>query len=156
MGRGAAWTEQDDAILLQHFGKVGRAEMRRLLGGRTTHAIYDRVKKLRDAGRIGHVKPQRRPGKPPTLFKPPRTGRKRAQVLETHREVNIHEHLFAPATVTTRGPAHLPGEPVITERTRIVRVPAPVDKRYATDEAQPVVDATQCRAWALHATREGR
>lgn len=53
---------------------------------------------------------------------------------------------FAPPTVRFgRGPAHEPGEPVITTRTRIVHRILP----QQPPTAPRVVDARECRPWAL-------
>ena len=47
-----------------------------------------------------------------------------------------------------RGPAHLPGEPVITSQTRVTIAPAPTDPRYAVTSVRRHVRADECRAWA--------
>jgi len=129
MGQRAPWTEQEDAILRQHFGRVSPAEMRRLLGGRTAHAIYYRVQTLRAAGLMGHLRP-------------------RKKTADDERNRTKRASKQARAVEAKHGPAHLPGEPVITEHTRIVRVPAPPDKRFAVDEPPPIVNASHCREWA--------
>ena len=48
----------------------------------------------------------------------------------------------------SNGPASLPGEPVITPRTRIVRVGAPEDTRFKPERMVRVVDPNECRPWA--------
>ena len=64
-----------------------------------------------------------------------------------HKQAN--DLAFSPPVVTFgRGPAHMDGEPVITEHTRIVRQDFPDDARFAVREAPRVVDSAQCRPWA--------
>lgn len=126
MSRGPAWTEREDALICEHFGRIPPAELLQMLPGRSRTALYDHCKKLRAAGVLQRVR------------------RHDAQMQQA----------FSPATVDMhRGPAHLPGEPVITERTRIVRVGTPVDTRYAPERRVRIVDPDQCRPWAREAIR---
>lgn len=146
MSRGPAWTEREDALICEHFGRIRPHELLQMLPGRTMEAIYDRCKKLRAAGMLQRV---RRPAqasrgkacriKP--LQPPPATRRRHdAQMQQAFSQATVDMH---------RGPAHLPGEPVITEHTRIVRVAAPVDQRFAPEGKLRVVDASECRPWAM-------
>lgn len=69
-----------------------------------------------------------------------------------HKRAN--DQAFQPPRVgPPRGPAHEPGAPVVTPRTRIVRRDAPVDTRYAPQHAPRVVDARECRDWAKEVAR---
>jgi len=64
-----------------------------------------------------------------------------------HKRAN--DQAFQPPRVgPPRGPAHQPGDPIITARTRVVRVGASVDARYAPERRVRVVDAAECRDWA--------
>lgn len=71
--------------------------------------------------------------------------------LAEHKQVTATA--FQPPVVRSRGPAHMPGDPVITESTRIVRAPTPQDKRFAPDRHVRVVDSRECRPWALEVGR---
>jgi hypothetical protein len=146
MARGAPWTEHDDDVLRERFGVASPADLRRLLPGRSQSAIYERVRKLRQAGRMDRA-PIRRRGAEPSLE--PRADKRGQRRRDTQRQAS-------PAAVRVpekRGPAHLPGEPVITEHTRIVRIAAPVDERYAAERRLRVIDAQQCRPWAKEVGR---
>jgi hypothetical protein len=53
----------------------------------------------------------------------------------------------------TRGPAHLPGDLVITPQTKVTICPAPPDSRYAVLRVRRHVRAAECRPWAEQAAQ---
>jgi len=126
MGMGPLWTDAEVRYLREHMRDMSWSEIARALGRPHTSV---RTKAMT----LGLRKLPQRPG--------PAAARAKEAVFEPPR-------LPAPG-----GPARLEGEPVITERTRIVRAPAPVDPRYQPERRERVVDAAQCRPWAQHATR---
>ena len=52
------------------------------------------------------------------------------------------------STPLPTGPAHMPGDPVITPKTRIVVAPPFTDRRFEVEQVGRHVDPTQCRPWA--------
>lgn len=123
MGMGPRWTEQELRYLREHMADMSWSEIGRALG-RAHHSVRTKAMEL------GLRKLPPRPGPHPasvkakqTMFEPPK--------------------LPAPG-----GPARLQGEPVITAKTRIVRVGTPADPRYQPERRVRVVDPAECRPWA--------
>lgn len=142
----AAWAASQVGVSVECASKlllqaVHKHSMHRVRGAEGRWLYFaQREHALRYAERTGLAYDERPPRVRAPLERQPRRGTGAA--------------LQPPTVLPVCGPAHLPGEPVITEHTRIVRAAAPVDARYAPDRRERVVDAAQCRDWAKHAMRE--
>ena len=102
------------------------------------------------AHRIGSVVDD--PGRRQACIEMTRRAAVKQQTARKQMRAEIDSKRYAtPPPVRTspaRGPAHLPGEPVITSQTRVTIAPAPTDPRYAVTSVRRHVRADECRAWA--------